>query len=228
VSWNCGVEGPTDDPAVLALRERQVRNFLATLLLSQGVPMLCAGDEAGRTQQGNNNAYCQDNELSWLDWDLDGRRGDLLQFTRDLIALRRREPVLRRRQFFHGRRIYGSQVEDLAWFRPDGKEMSEPDWGSETRCFGLRLAGDAIEEVDVKGERTVGNTLLVLLNAHHEPIDFTLPARRPDVRWSPLFDTGRPRGPEAPAPIDGGAAYRLEGRSLAVFLRDVQPGRAAT
>ena len=220
LSWNCGVEGPTDDPAVRALRERQVRNFLATLLLSQGVPMLCAGDEAGRTQQGNNNAYCQDNELSWLDWNLDDRRQDLLQFTRDVVALRRREPVLRRRQFFHGRRIYGSEVEDLVWFRPDGKEMTEADWTPDTRGFGLRLAGDAIEEVSVKGERIVGKTLLILLNAHHEPIDFTLPARRPDVRWSPLFDTGRARGSEAPAPVLSGAAYRVEGRSLAVFQRN--------
>jgi isoamylase len=216
LSWNCGVEGPTDDPAIVALRQRQVRNFLATLVLAQGVPMLCAGDEIGRTQGGNNNAYCQDNEISWLDWGLDEQRQDLLQFTRDLIALRRREPVLRRRQFLHGRRIYGSEVKDLAWFRPDGKEMSEPDWTHFTRCFGLRLAGDAIVEVDAKGDRIVGNTLLVLVNAHHEPIDFTLPAHRPDVQWMPLVDTRHARL-EAPTSVEGGAAYRLEARSLAVL-----------
>jgi glycogen operon protein len=216
LSWNHGVEGPTDDPAIVSLRRRQVRNFLATLLLSQGVPMICAGDEIGRTQNGNNNAYCQDNELSWLDWSLDESRQELLAWTRRLIALRRREPVLRRRQFLHGRRIYGSEVKDLAWFRPDGKEMAEPDWTHFARCFGLRLAGDAIEEVDVKGERIVGNTLLVLVNAHHEPIDFTLPAHRPDIRWMPLVDT-RHAKLEAPAPVEAGAAYRLEARSLAVL-----------
>jgi len=183
--------------------------------------MLCAGDESGRTQGGNNNAYCQDNDLSWFDWSLDEPRQGLLQFTRELIALRRREPVLRRRQFLHGRRIYGSEVKDLAWFRPDGKEMSEPDWAPDTRCFGLRLAGDAIEEVDVKGDRIVGNTFLILLNAHHEPIDFTLPAHRPDIRWAPLIDTRHGRSEELRAPVEGGAAYRLEGRSLAVLeLKD--------
>src|ERR687898_572297 len=134
-SWNCGVEGPTDDPAVNALRLRQKRNFLATLFLSQGVPMLLAGDEFGRTQLGNNNAYCQDNEISWLDWKLDRPRRELLQFTRFLIRFRDEHPVLRRRHFFQGRRIRGSEVKDLAWFRPDGKEMSDEDWNNaEARC----------------------------------------------------------------------------------------------
>src|SRR6185436_12770212 len=146
-SWNCGVEGETSDSAILALRERQQRNFIATLFLSQGVPMICGGDEMGRTQRGNNNAYCQDNELSWHDWSLDRRRKALLDFTRRLIRLRRRHPVLRRKQFFYGRAIY-SDLKDLTWFRPDGREMTEADWQNGlTRCFGLRLAGDAIAEV---------------------------------------------------------------------------------
>ncbi|HEY7650412.1 MAG TPA: glycogen debranching protein GlgX [Methylomirabilota bacterium] len=228
LSWNCGAEGPTDDPAILALRERQKRNFLTTLFLSQGVPMLCAGDEIGRTQGGNNNAYCQDNEISWLDWNLDDRRRDLLDFVRSLIALRRREPVLRRRQFLHGRRIYGSEVKDLAWFRSDGKEMTEQDWTSYNRCFGLQLAGDAIEEVDAKGERIVGATLMILLNAHHEPLDFVLPAHRPETQWTPIIDTRDEPGAAPRDPVPGGASYGLEARSMVVLqlgeVGDQRPG----
>jgi isoamylase len=217
LSWNCGVEGPTDDPGVLALRARQERNFMATLLLSQGVPMICGGDEIGRTQQGNNNPYCQDNENSWFDWNLDDRRRAMLEFTRGLIALRRREPVLLRRQFLHGRRIYGSEVKDLAWFRPDGKEMTEQDWTTYNRCFGLRLAGDAIEEVDAKGERIVGSTLLILLNAHYEPLEFILPAHRPETQWTPVLDTRDEPEARPGDPVPGGAGYKLEARSLVVM-----------
>jgi glycogen operon protein len=152
LSWNCGVEGPTDDPAIIELRDRQKRNMLATLVLSQGVPMICGGDEISRTQRGNNNTYCQDNELSWFDWKLDHRDHELLAFTRRLISLRREHSVLRRRQFFQGRHIRGSAVKDLAWFRPDGKEMTDEDWNQGyVRSLGLRLAGDAIEEMDEKG-----------------------------------------------------------------------------
>ncbi|MBI2457661.1 MAG: glycogen debranching protein GlgX [candidate division NC10 bacterium] len=217
-SWNCGVEGPTKDPAILALRERQKRNFLATLLLSQGVPMLCGGDEIGRTQQGNNNGYCQDNEISWFDWKLDKRRRDLLAFTRCLIEVRRRHPVLRRRQFFYGRRIQGSEVKDLAWFRQDGKEMTEEDWTNpQTRCLGLRLAGDAIEEVDAQGDPITDDTLLILLSGHHEPLPFTLPAHRPGVRWELLLDTRTPDGRRLHRPLRGGEIYPLEGRCVAVL-----------
>jgi glycogen operon protein len=218
LSWNCGVEGPTDDPVILPLRERQKRNLLATLLLSQGVPMLCGGDEIGRTQQGNNNAYCQDNEVSWLDWKLDKRRRDLLGFTRLLIELRRRHPVLRRRQFFYGRRIRGSEVKDLAWFRPDGKEMTEEDWTNpQTRALGLRLAGDAIEEVDAQGNLIADDTLLILLSAHHEPLAFTLPAHRTGVKWELVLDTRTPDGRRLHRPMKGGEVFDLEGRSLAVL-----------
>jgi glycogen operon protein len=219
LSWNCGVEGETDDPAVLELRERQKRNFLTTLFLSQGVPMLLAGDESGRTQRGNNNAYCQDNEISWLDWKLDRPRRELLEFARFLIRLRHEHPVLRRRNFFQGRRIRGSEVKDLAWFRPDGKEMSDDDWGNpETRCFGLRLAGDAIEELDDRGNRIVDDTLLILLNAHHEGVAFTLPAHRRKVRWQVVFDTHEPRiDPKKYRLMRGGEVYDLRERSLAVL-----------
>ena len=218
LSWNCGTEGPTDDPAILALRQRQQRNFLATLLLSQGVPMLCGGDEIGRTQQGNNNAYCQDNEVSWFDWKLDKRRRDLLGFTRFLIELRRRHPVLRRRQFFYGRRIQGSEVKDLAWFRPDGKEMTEEDWTNpQTRCLDLRLAGDAMEEVDAQGSLIVDDTLLILLNAYHEPLSFTLPAHRPGVKWELVLDTRTPEGRRLHRSMRGGEGYELEGRNLTVL-----------
>ncbi len=218
LSWNCGAEGPTQDGKVISLRERQKRNFLATLLLSQGVPMLLAGDEFGRTQGGNNNAYCQDNELSWVDWNFDETRKNLLEFTRELIRLFHRHPVLRRRRFFQGRRIRGSEVKDLAWFRPDGKEMNEEDWNNgETRCFGLRLAGDAIAEVDPRGNRIQDETLLILLNAHYQAIPFVLPAHRRHLRWELMIDTRLATGHTADRVLRAAASFDLEGRSLALF-----------
>ena len=217
-SWNCGVEGPTDNPDVIALREHHQRKFLATLILSQGVPMICGGDEIGRTQRGNNNAYCQDNELSWYDWKLDRSSRDLFAFVQRLIALRREHPVLRRRRFFQGGRIWGSEVKDLAWFRPDGKEMTEDDWNKGyVRCLGLRLAGDAIEEKDEKGRRIIGDTLLILLNAHHEALPFIMPAHKRGVRWEPLLETVAKEEGKAPGLFKGGDSLNLEARSLAVF-----------
>jgi glycogen operon protein len=226
LSWNSGAEGPTDDAAILALRRRRIRNFLATLILSQGVPMLLAGDEICRTQQGNNNAYCQDNEISWLDWELDKPKQEMLEFTRYLIQLFEQHPVLRRRHFFHGRKIRGSEVKDLTWFRMDGKEMTEDDWNTaDTRCFGLRLAGDAIEELDEHGNRIVGDTLLIILNAHHEPFPFVLPAHRPRLRWELLLDTREPTGKGAEQIRRAGETFDLEGRSLALFrLREANDG----
>ena len=218
LSWNHGVEGPTDDVKITALRERQKRNFLGILLLSQGVPMIAAGDEIGRTQRGNNNAYAQNNEISWLDWKLDKKERDLLMFTRYVSRLRRRHPVFRREQFFFGRPIHGSEVKDLTWFRYDGREMTEEDWkNAYTRCFGLRLAGDAITELDDMGRRIVDDTFLVLLNAHHEPMGFTLPAHRRNVRWEPMLDTREPTGRRRTRPYRGGQSYEMEGRSLAVL-----------
>ena len=224
LSWNCGAEGPSDDPAILGLRARQERNLLASLLLSQGVPMLLAGDEIGRTQGGNNNAYCQDNEISWLDWRLDRPNRELLEFVRLLLALRREHPVFRRKQFFYGRHIRGSEVKDLAWFRPDGKEMVEEDWNnSQTRCLGLRLAGDAIEEVDRLGYPISDDTFLMILNAHHDAVPFVLPAHRPGVRWEIVLDTRTPTGQRRHRAMRGGEAYDLEGRSLALLR--IEAGR---
>jgi isoamylase len=225
-SWNCGIEGPTDDPKITALRERQMRNFLATLFLSQGIPMLCGGDEIARTQQGNNNGYCQDSEISWYDWRLSRAASRQLEFCRRLVRLRLAEPVFHRRRFFQGRRIHGSAVKDLSWFSPDGKEMTEEEWNNGfTRCLGLRLAGDTIEEVDEKGQPIIGDTYLWLLNAHHELVPFTLPAHHARVRWTLVLDTKEwdtsPRG----ATFRAGEQYPLEGRSLVVLrLRRARQG----
>jgi len=219
LSWNCGVEGPTTKPSIVALRERQKRNILATLLLSQGVPMLCSGDEMGRTQRGNNNAYCQDNEISWIDWKLSKPQQSLLAFTRNLIALRQKHPVFRRRRFFQGRRIRGTEVKDLSWVRPDGKEMTDDDWAQGyVRCLGVRLAGHAIEEKDPKGRPLLDDTFLLLINAHHEPRPFTLPAHKRGVLWQPVFDTALyDTNGRAVTLLRGGEQYDLEGRSLALL-----------
>jgi glycogen operon protein len=217
LSWNCGVEGPTDDPDILALRARQQRNFLASLLLSQGVPMLLAGDEIGRTQQGNNNTYCQDNELSWVDWSLAQANGDLLEFSRFLIRIFHQHPVLRRRKFFQGREIRGSEVKDLTWFRPDGQEMNDEDWGIPfIRCLGLRLAGDAIDEMDAQGNRIEDDTLLLLLNEYHEPISFSLP-NQGNAGWELVLDTWEPLPAPSALSYRGGDAYELKERSLALL-----------
>ena len=220
LNWNCGVEGPTDNLPIVELRERQKRNILTTLLLSQGVPMICGGDERGRTQRGNNNAYCQDNGLSWFDWRLDHSDHALLAFTQQLIALRQAHPVFRRRRFFHGRHIRGAEVKDLSWFRPDGKEMTDEDWNKGyVRCLGLRLSGDALEETDSKGRPLLDDTFLLLLNAHHEPLPFTLPAHRRGVRWQLVLDTvATIHDKKRVTLLKGGECYDLETRSL-VLLR---------
>jgi len=190
LSWNCGVEGPTSDRRVLALRGQQMRNLFATLLLSVGVPMLCGGDEVARTQRGNNNAYCQDNELSWTDWNLDADRERLLRFTRRLIELRRAHPVFRRRRFFQGREIHGSEMPDLSWLRPDGKRMTAEDWTNPaTRSLGMLLAGDAIDEVDPAGNPIVDQTFLILLNSYWDPIEFILPNGATRREWEVLIHT---------------------------------------
>ena len=215
LSWNCGVEGPTDDPQIVELRERQKRNFLATLLLSQGVPMISHGDELGRTQLGNNNAYCQDNELTWIDWNLDADKQTLLEFTSKLVRFRRAQPTLRRRKYFQGRNIRGGQ--DVAWLSPDGREMDDAAWQAGfVRTLGMLLSGTAIEEVNERGEPITGDTLLVLLNGHtgrgavhaagrsRATSSGTASSTRP-TRWAPTACT-RPA-----------ASYALQGRSVAVF-----------
>jgi glycogen operon protein len=222
LSWNCGAEGPTDDPAILELRERQKRNFLATLLISQGIPMILAGDEIGRTQQGNNNGYCQDNEISWVHWDLDARDTALLEFTRKLIRCFRAHPNLRRYKWFQGRGIRGTDAKDIVWWRADGKEMSDEDWASGwLRALGLRLDGASLDIRDQRYLPTKDDTLLILLNAHHEPVPFILPAFRSDVRWGVVFDTARPDLKEGEQAEPGGGNIALAERSVMLLAHVV-------
>jgi isoamylase len=219
LSWNCGVEGPTDDAEILALRAQQRRNFLATLLLSQGVPMLLGGDEMGRTQQGNNNGYCQDNEISWLGWELTEADRELLAFVQRMTRLRRDHPVFRRRSFFQGRHIRGSDVKDIAWFKPDGAEMTDDEWHqSFARCLGVFLGGEGLDDVDERGRPIHDDNFLMLLNGHHEQIDFTLPAMHPDARWEMEVDTSRGAGLERNGEHAAGSAYPLAGRSLVLLI----------
>jgi isoamylase len=210
-SWNCGVEGDTDDQAVLALRHRQQRNFLATLLLSQGVTMLLGGDELGRTQRGNNNAYCQDNEISWYDWD--DVDDDLLEFARLLIALRRDHPVLRRRRWFQGHSIRGSV--DLGWFRPDGAEMSDDDWEASPPSVGVFLNGAAITDRDRRGQRITDDSFLLLFNAHPDPIEWTLP-KQWGQWWGLVTDTADP-GRSEDGVLESSATMPVAGRSVVVL-----------
>ncbi len=219
-SMNFGVEGPTDDPEIVRARERQKRNLLATLLLSQGVPMLLGGDEVGRSQGGNNNAYCQDNEISWFDWRLDAIDRRLLEFTQALIGLWQAHPVLRRRRFFQGRRIRGSSIKDLTWFGPYGHEMSDEEWRAGTvRTVGLRLAGDAIGEEGERGERIVDDTLLLILNAAEEPVDFPLP-NHDGRRWQLVFDTASGQVAEAGQrrELESGSTLVVAARSTVLVL----------
>ena len=219
-SWNCGTEGPTDDPDVLALRARQRRNLLATLLLSQGVPMLLGGDELGRTQGGNNNGYCQDNEVSWYDWE--NADAVLLEWTRWVLNFRKEHPTFRRRRWFEGRPIRG--IADIGWFSPDGTEMSEGDWDAGfARSLGVFLNGEAIPSRDSRGEHVTDDSFCVLFNAHDEPLDFQLPEQWGE-RWSIVMDTAEPLPPS----LDPDAGQRLvksgdplavSGRSLVLLRR---------
>jgi len=214
MSWNCGAEGPSDDPNIKALRERQKRNFIATLFLSQGVPMLLAGDEFCHTQKGNNNAYCQDSEISWLNWELTAEQKDFLGFVKRCVKLWDEQPVLQRRKFFQGRKIRG--VKDITWLEPSGKEMSDEAWEANwQQCLGLRLAGDMIPELDERGQKITGDTLLSLFNAHHEMIPFTLPALAQEQQWQLLLDTTSAANDNLF--LAGGASYPLQGRSAAVL-----------
>ncbi len=199
-SWNCGAEGPTDDPAITELRARQVRNFLVTLFCSQGVPMLLAGDEVGRTQLGNNNAYCQDNETSWIDWEAAGKQADLLDFTCSLIALRRDHPVFRRRRFFSGTAPGSTGRRDITWLTPAGTEMTVTEWGSHARALAVLLNGDAITEPGPRGEAIVDQSFVLLFNAADQPVTFTLPDARPAAAWDVVVDTaGHEAGDARPA-----------------------------
>jgi isoamylase len=218
-SWNCGVEGPTEDPNIQALRAKQKRNLLATLLLSQGVPMMYAGDEMGHTQMGNNNAYCQDNTISWLGWNLQPQDRELLSFVQRVINLRKRHPVFRRRRFFQGRPIKGANVKDVLWLNPSGNEMSEDEWRDPAlHCLGMFLSGQGLDETDERGRSLSDENFLVLLNAYHEDMKFTLPAFRVGDRWTAWMDTSREGGLRTVDTYDAGVAYPLQARSMVVLM----------
>ena len=221
-SWNSGAEGPTDNPEVVTLRNRQVRNFLATLFLSQGVPMLCGGDEIGRTQGGNNNAYCQDNEISWYDWEQADER--LLGFTRDLVRLRSEHPVFCRRRWFQGRPIRGTDVSDIGWFTPGGTEMSDADWQAGfAKSLGVFLNGDAIPTLDERGERVVDESFYVMFNAHSEPLEFVLPESKWGEHWIIALDTGAApdhvNGEQTGRTLKAGEHLPVQGWSLVLLRR---------
>ncbi|MCY7341630.1 MAG: glycogen debranching protein GlgX [Pseudonocardia sp.] len=234
-SWNCGVEGPTDDAAILEMRARQQRNVIATMMISQGVPMLLHGDELGRTQQGNNNVYCQDSEISWMDWSLLGKNAGLVGFTAGVVALRHGHPVFRRRRFFAGRPIgtrrrADTALADIAWFTPAGQEMTEQDWDSGFgKCVTVFLNGDGIADVDPRGDRVTDDSFLVCLNAHYEDIEVTLPGARYGSKWAIVVDTAAgevttlsnaPGVVAADPPrVAAGALHAVPGRSLLVLQR---------
>lgn len=223
LSWNCGVEGPCTDEKIVALRQRQVRNFLATLLVSQGVPMIRSGDEFHHTQQGNNNAYCHDNHLNWLDWDLTAPQTELFDFVGRAIRLRLRHPVLRRRKFFQGRQIHNGSLSDLTWLTPEGREMKDPDWrGPLGRVLAVRLNGKMSDEVDERGRPIEGETLLILLNGEDRPVHFTLPRTESHEYWRMELDTASPETPSRR--ILGGSRVTRIGRSVGVLaLKRMRP-----
>jgi glycogen operon protein len=225
-SWNCGVEGPSDDPEVLALRSKQERNFLTTLLLSQGVPMICHGDELGRTQGGNNNGYCQDNEITWIDWA--SADTELLDFTRMVSRLRAEHPVFRRRRFFSGKpvgRRGQAGLPDIAWFTPEGAEMTGEDWGSGfAKSVGVYLNGHGIPDMDARGQRVIDDSFLLFFNAHHEPIEFTLPPKKFATAWQPVVSSAAPVAPEPGEPHQAGATVSVEARTVLVLRAESNPG----
>jgi isoamylase len=225
-SWNCGVEGPTDDKEIAALRARQQRNFLTTLLLSQGVPMISHGDELGRTQQGNNNVYCQDNALSWIDWAQADT--DLVEFTRAVSALRTAHPVFRRRRFFSGKpvgRRGDGGMPDITWFAPDGTEMTEEDWESGfAKSIAVYLNGQGIADPDVRGQRVTDDSFVLCFNAHYELIEFTLPPKEFGEAWVPVIYTADTAVTEEAKPVTAGAKVAIDARAVMVLRASDQSG----
>jgi isoamylase len=218
-SWNCGVEGPTEDADIRALRAKQKRNLIATLLLSQGVPMILAGDDIGHTQMGNNNAYCQDNATSWMNWADEAQDRDLLAFIQRVISLRKRHPIFRRRRFFQGRPIKGATVKDILWLNPTGIEMTEAEWRDPAiSCLGMALSGQGLDETDERGRKLGDENFLILLNAHHEDIAFSLPTYHIDGRWTAWMDTAREEGLRPAGTHDAGTPYPLQARSMVVLM----------
>ena len=216
-SWNCGAEGPTDDPEILALRAQQQRNFLVTLMLSQGIPMLVAGDEFSRTQQGNNNAYCQDNEISWIDWpNIDQA---LRNFTKRLIAFRHAHPAFRRRRWFQGRAIHGAECKDIAWFTHAGKQMSEAHWDEFfAKSLAIFINGDTIPNPNARGEPVTDNSFYLIFNAHFDALTFTLPAKRWGTEWLKVLDTAQGWLEDAPV-LSTGAKLNIAARSMVLLQR---------
>lgn len=222
-SWNSGEEGPTDDPEIIELRKRQVKNFLTTLLISQGVPMISHGDEMGRTQKGNNNTYCQDNELAWMNWDLDEHQEDLLDFSRRLVALRHEHPVLRRRRFFAGGSEHGGESElgEIEWLLPSADRMEDEDWNTWfAKSVMIYLNGAAITEPDHRGEKIIDDDLLVLISADGSDIDFTIPNETYGLVWREVLNTAeRATGEQTFAPGD---TYTVTGRSIVILSRSAE------
>jgi isoamylase len=215
-SWNCGAEGPTEDPEINTLRNRQKRNLLATLFLSQGIPMLLGGDEFGRSQNGNNNSYCQDNEVSWFNWESADK--DLLEFTRRLIQLRKEHPVFHRRRWFQGRPIHGEKITDVGWFTPEGNQMAEEQWGEGfAKALGVFLNGEGIDSPDARGERVVDDSFYVLFNAHYEPLQFVLPKKEWGEPWTVVLDTTKPLPENEEHLYKAGEEVPVESRSLKVL-----------
>jgi glycogen operon protein len=217
-SWNCGHEGHDAPAEVLALRRRQQRNFLATLMLSQGVPMLRGGDEFGSSQRGNNNAYCQDNDVSWLNWKRDEHAEHLTEFTRKLIRFRQEHPIFHHPKFFQGRALRGSEIKDITWINADGTEMEEEAWRAEhARLIGVMLCGDSLDVWDFFSRRIVDDTFLLYFNAHHEAIDLTLPGEA-ETRWQLIVDTTPEEGfvKDGPSPA-GGGEHKIGPRSMVIF-----------
>jgi glycogen operon protein len=221
LAWNCGVEGPSEDKAINEVRVRQMRNFILSLIVSQGVPMLTAGDEIGKTQQGNNNAYAQDNEISWLDWKLDPERERFCAWVSELLAFRREHPVFRRPRFLRGERIAGSELPDIAWFTPSGREMTGPDWERPERAaLALLLSGDALDWRDAKGENVVDDTFLILLNGSHDDVVFNLPPAEWGAKWQSRIDTAQDFIAEGET-LEAGARTELPKHTARVYKRTV-------
>ncbi len=221
-SWNCGVEGPTDDPAIIALRDKQKRNFLVSLFLSQGVPMLVAGDEFGRTQFGNNNAYCQDNEVSWLHWDKLDK--DLLEFTKRLIHLRKNHPAFRRRRWFKGQPVQEVGLEDIAWFQPNGKEMTQENWTHDfAKSLAVYLNGHGIRSVGPRGEQIIDNSFYVIFNAHHEPLNYKLPKKKYGEKWKKVLDTSTNMIVDDGPALRPNQSIKVDGRSVVLLRHPLIP-----
>jgi glycogen operon protein len=217
-SWNCGVEGATDDPAIAKLRYQQKRNFMALLLLSIGVPMISGGDELGRTQRGNNNAYCQDNEISWYPWELSDEDQKFLEFVRKVAAIRKRQPVIHRKDFFRGKKLAdGTYLNEVYWLRPDGKYMQESDWtDGNAKAIGILIEGSGLEEVDSHtGERLKGNTLLAFCNASHVDITYKLPKHKAHEHWELLIETSERASPSC---WISNQSFVAMARSVALFV----------